>query len=121
MLRFAIVGAGNTAISLVAYVLLLHFGIPYLPSAALAYAAGIVNGYTWNRSWTFEAGDFHLPEFSRFVSVQLLGLGLNTLLLAIAVQQFDASHLAGEVLSLIPVVAITYGLNRLWTFREREA
>jgi putative flippase GtrA len=119
LVRFGIVGASNTAISLIVYILLLHFGVPYILSAPIAYAAGIANGYTWNRIWTFQTGDFHLPEFSRFLLVQMVGLGLNMALLAFAVEALGMSHLAGEVASLVPVVAVTYALNRWWAFRDR--
>ena len=55
--RFLVVGVGNTVLSFVAYRLLLAAGTPYVPAAALAFAVGAVNGYVFNRRWTFAAAD----------------------------------------------------------------
>jgi putative flippase GtrA len=121
LIRFAVVGGSSTVVALAIYTVSIALGVWYPLGAALGYGAGIVNGYTWNRRWTFEAGAFHLPEFSRYVLVQGGGLVANLIGLAFAVETLGMSKLAAEIATLIPIVLVTYVFNRWWTFAPRAA
>jgi putative flippase GtrA len=118
-LRFALVGGSNGVVTVVTYALLLAIGIAYPIAAILGYMAGIVNGYTWNRLWTFETGPFHLPEFSRYLVVQGSGLALNLLLLYALIEGVGMAKGISEILSVAPVVLLTYLFNRSWTFQPK--
>jgi putative flippase GtrA len=118
-LRFAVVGGSNGVVTVVTYSLLLAIGVAYPIAAIIGYMAGIVNGYTWNRLWTFETGRFHLPEFSRYLAVQGSGLGLNLVLLFALIEGVGMAKGISEVFSLIPVVLLTYLFNRSWTFQPK--
>jgi putative flippase GtrA len=118
LIRFALVGGSNTLVTIVSYAALIEIGVAYLLAAVIGYVAGILNGYTWNRLWTFETGPFHLPEFSRYVVVQLSGLVMNLLLLLILIETFALPTGLAEILSVVPIVLLTYSLNRSWTFRQ---
>jgi putative flippase GtrA len=118
LFRFAVVGGSNTLVTVVSYSVLIEIGLSYLVAAVIGYAAGILNGYTWNRVWTFETGPFHLPEFSRYVVVQLSGLALNLLLLLVLIEGLDIARGLAEILSVVPIVFLTFSLNRYWTFRQ---
>lgn len=119
LIRFAIVGASNGAVTLVVYTAAIALGVWYPVAASLGYAAGILNGYTWNRTWTFQTGSFHLPEFSRYVLVSGCGLAANVIGIIFAVEVLGLGELAGEIASLLPIVLVTYVVNRWWTFRPR--
>ena len=79
--RFVAVGATNTALSFVVYVVLVSAGAPYLPAGAVAFAAGAANGFVLNRRWTFGTRG----SIARYVLVQLAGLALTTGLLRLLV------------------------------------
>jgi putative flippase GtrA len=118
-LRFALVGGSNGVVTVVIYSLLLSIGVAYPIAAVIGYLGGVVNGYTWNRLWTFETGRFHFPEFSRYFVVQGSGLLLNLLVLFALVDGLGMARGISEILSLVPVVLLTYFLNRRWTFHPR--
>jgi putative flippase GtrA len=118
-LRFAVVGGSNGVVTFTVYTLLLAIGVAYPVAAIVGYAAGILNGYTWNRLWTFETGSFHFPEFSRYVVVQGSGLLLNLLLLYVLIDRLGMARGLSEILSIVPVVLLTYIFNRWWTFQPR--
>jgi putative flippase GtrA len=120
ILRFGVVGLSNTALAFAVYVIALKLGLPYLVSMFIAYAVGLVNGYTWNRSWTFETGPFEMAEFVRYLTVQAIGLGANAIALVFAVESLGWGHIVSELFAFIPVVAITFLLNRHWTFQPNE-
>jgi putative flippase GtrA len=93
--RFALVGVGNTLVSLAVYTL--------VRSAALAFSAGAVNGYLLNARWTFGC----TGSKPRYVAVQLAGLGATAAIAA----------LAGYLVALPLVTLGTFAANRTWTFR----
>lgn len=70
--RYLVVGVTNTAISFAVYALLAAAGLPYVPAAAVAFAAGAVNGYVLNRRWTFSAPDSARARIA-YVCVQAAG------------------------------------------------
>jgi putative flippase GtrA len=120
LIRFALVGASNGIVTFGLYAAMIRLGASYQPAAILGYAAGIMNGYTWNRTWTFRSGAFHLPEFCRYLLVQVGGLAANLIGLAVAVESLGMGKILAEVLSLVPIILVTFLLNRWWTFRPRS-
>ena len=114
--KFVIVGASNTVIGLVTYYLLLSLGVHYVASGAIAWTLGTINGYTWNRIWTFHRAQHRNEMAGRYLAVGLLGLGLNTALLTLLVGGLGVGNLPAELIALPMVVVITFSLNRFWTF-----
>lgn len=116
LVRFGLVGVSNTAIGLGAYALLLHAGMPYLPAGAIAWCLGTLNGYQWNRLWTFRRASHRTVMLGRYLLVGLVGLVLNSGLLALFVQVVGLGEFVAEVVSLPLVAVSTFTLNRVWTF-----
>src|SRR5271155_5453551 len=72
--KFALVGVSNTVLTLVVYTILLKgFGVWYLAASAIGFTVGAINGFLWNRRWTFSGhvGDVYTPV--RWGVVQCLG------------------------------------------------
>lgn len=98
---------------------MIAISVPYPIAGAVSYALGILNGYTWNRIWTFETGPFQGPEFARYAAIQGSAALANVGGLALAVEVFGLGELVAEVVVLVPLVLVTYVVNRNWTFRLR--
>jgi putative flippase GtrA len=106
--RFALVGVGNTVLSLVVYALLATAGLPPAAAGATAFCAGAVNGYLLNRRWTFRARDSSGSR-ARYLVVQAAGAATTSLLAwALATD--------GYLVALPLVTAATFVANRRWTF-----
>jgi putative flippase GtrA len=116
LVRFLLVGVSNTALTLAAYTLLVHAGVPPVVASAIAFGAGAVNGYRLNRTWTFHTPRGGPRAGARYVAVQLAGLGLNALGVGLAVGAAGLPRLAGEALALPPASATTFLLVRGWVF-----
>jgi putative flippase GtrA len=115
--RFAVVGATNTAITLVSYGLLVSAGIAPVAASAVAFALGALNGYRLNRGWTFRSSRRGAAAGARYVAVQLAGLGVNAAGVAVAVGWVAVPRLAGEIAILPVVTTMTFLLSRNWVFR----
>jgi len=116
--KFGVVGVSNTVLAFAVYTLLLKgFGVWYLAASAIGFAVGAVNGFLWNRRWTFRGhvGDALTPV--RWGVVQGCGLGVNLGLLYVLVHDAGLDKLLGQAFATIVVTVLTFIANRAWTFR----
>jgi putative flippase GtrA len=116
--KFGIVGVSNTLITFAVYTLLLKgFGVWYLAASAIGFVVGAVNGFLWNRRWTFRGhvGDALTPV--RWGVVQGCGLGVNLGLLYLLVHDAGLDKLLAQAFATVVVTVLTFIANRAWTFR----
>jgi putative flippase GtrA len=114
--KYAIVGVANVLIDFAIYALLLHAGVWYLAAKALSVSAATLNGYTFNRRWTFRAGRHRHALLVRYLSVQGTGLALGVVLLAALVELAGMGKLVAQLIALPGVALFTFTSNRFWTF-----
>jgi putative flippase GtrA len=117
--RFLLVGGGNTLLSFVVYRLLLALGAWYVLAAPLAFAAGAVNGYVFNRRWTFAARDSTRARII-YLAVQMAGATLTSLLVSLFVRVAGTGRDWAYLAAVAPVTLCMFAANRLWTFAERD-
>jgi putative flippase GtrA len=116
--RFLVVGAANTVVSFVTYRLLLAIGTPYVVAAPIAFGAGAVNGYVFNRRWTFGARDTTRARVL-YVVVQVGGALATTLLTMFFVRVAGLGEVAAFLVTIPPVTVGMFLANRIWTFSDR--
>jgi putative flippase GtrA len=117
-LKFGIVGVSNTLIFFAVYTVLLKvFGVWYVAASGIGFAVGAVNGFLWNRAWTFKGhvGDALTPV--RWFVVQTCGLLLNLGLVYLFVDGAGLGELVGQAVTIVIVTLVTFFVNRAWTFR----
>ena len=87
-LKFCLVGCSNVAITLSSFYFFYSFlGINYLVASVFGYSLGVLNSFCWNKLWTFKVrGTDVKKEFLRFLLVNLMGLGLNSLIMLFLVE-----------------------------------
>lgn len=132
--KFCIVGASSTLIQMATMKgveAALHSQSDM--SAQLGNGVGailaIVNGFYWNRRWTFrqhgEPGAH--SQFVRFVNVSLVGLVLNWSIFHIFLVRLGLfrgirhSDILNQLLTISCVVIWNFTANTLWTFRTPNA
>jgi putative flippase GtrA len=118
--RFLVVGVGNTALSFVAYRLLLALGAWYVIAAPIAFAVGAVNGYIFNRRWTFAARDSMRARVF-YVGFAALGALSSSLLVLFFVRSVGTGRVWAYVAAIPPVTLGMFAANRLWTFSEQRS
>jgi len=120
-IKYGIVGASNTVITLVIYAICVEVGVPSAIALAFGYLAGTFNSYLLNHFWTFRGGEReHATAGRRFATVQLCAFGVNEVLLYVLVHHagFDTTtkkELA-QVILTVPVLVVTFFVNRAWSF-----
>lgn len=118
-IKFAIVGVGGTLIDWIFYYILTRWlGIYYLLAKTLSFIIAAINNYIWNRIWTFRSKEKNITgEFIKFFLVSLVGLGLNVLIMYLAVDKLKISDFWGLILATAIVMFWNFFANKLWTFR----
>lgn len=117
--RFGIVG-GLCFVTGMAGVWLLTEGLGwhYLLSTLLAMLAANGLGWLLNRSWTYALQRRRtLPEFLRYLAVNLAGMGLSLALLALLVSTFGLHYLAACALVAIGMSLLNFQLHGRWSLR----
>lgn len=116
--KFGIVGVSNTVISFAVYILILKaFGVWYVAASGIGFAVGAINGFLWNRAWTFRGhvGDALTPV--RWFVVQSCGLLVNLALVYVFVDGVGLGKLTGQAATIAIVTVLTFFVNRAWTFK----
>jgi putative flippase GtrA len=114
---FSIVGAIGTAAHFAVLITLVHFELanPVLASATGCVVGALVN-YILNYSITFKSQNPHNTTLLKFFSVALVGLCLNSLIMAIAIQWMH--YLLSQVLATSLILLWNFICSRYWTFKE---
>lgn len=121
MAKFALVGVLNTGVDFAVFaVLALALRVPVPGAHALAYGAGVLNSYVWNRFWTFRAaGRPHAAEWWRFAAVQAVSFGCATAVLLLLAQGGGWHPVAAKAVSIAASLALNYAGSRWWVFRAQ--
>lgn len=115
--RFCVVGASNTAVTFVAFALLVLAGLPAPAASAVGFVLGAANGYVWNTRWTFADQGVGASVVPRYVAVQVLCAGLSAAGVALA-RHGGFPRVTAEIVILPGVTLIAYGLSRTIVFRR---
>jgi putative flippase GtrA len=116
LVRFGLVGATNTALTLAAYSALVALETPVALAGAVGWGVGAVNGFVLNRAWTFRGSARGALPAARYAVVALAGSALNAALVSVAVSEDHLPHIAGELAVLPPVTLLSFLLCRGWVF-----
>ena len=81
-IKFGLVGVLNTIINWILFILLNSMGVYYIISNIIAYSISTLNSYLWNSKWVFKyTGDNVNQTTFKFITLNIIGLVLNTIIL----------------------------------------
>ena len=116
--KYGIVGAGNTLLSVVIILLGAWLGSGTSRPTRSPTARGAINGYRINRSWTFRAGPSHRTLVLRYFVVQAAALVASTGLVYLLVDVAGLNKILGQLLAVAVAVVGGFLANRWWTFAD---
>ena len=114
--KYGVVGVCNVAIDFTLYALLVTLGVWYPIAKALSLTVATLNGYTFNRRWTFRAGDHQRHLLARYVIVQVSCYAANVALLAWLIEGMDQSKIVAQLIMLPFIAGASFLAQRLSTF-----
>jgi putative flippase GtrA len=116
---FTGVGAITTLIqySVVIGLAQLRNASPVLTSA-VGFILGAVVSYILNYRYTFQSTNDHSGAMIKFMVVALIGLILNTFIMAVATEYFSLHYLIAQIIATGLVLIWNFSVHLLWTFRE---
>lgn len=85
-------------------------------ATALGALGGAMVAYLANRRFTFSSVARHRRALPRFFVVAALGAGLNSLIVWVGTSALIWHYLAAQAVATVVILALTYHLNRSWTF-----
>ena len=117
-IQFGIVGCSG---------LFIDFGFTYIckeilkiqkyVSNAIGFTLAASSNYVLNRVWTFKSTDPEIfVEYSEFIIISLIGLGINTLILWIIVTKFKLNFYLSKVFAIAIVTVWNFLANAFITF-----
>lgn len=117
---FCVFGTVGTLAHYIVLVLGVELGGGPVVSSTLGFMVGALVNYVLSYYCIFRSYRAHPYTMTKFFTVAIFGLGLNTLVLSSAVYALKLHYLAGQVLATGIVVIWNFVGNRWWTFREGE-
>lgn len=120
--KFAFVGFLSFIVDWGVYFVLTRYALLfYLAAKALSFVAAATNSYIFNRRWTFRSSDKKIvQEFTKFFIISLIGLGLNTLIMYLAVHYLKINDLVAVAVATGIVLFWNFFANKFWTFKVSD-
>jgi putative flippase GtrA len=117
-LSFTAVGAVGTAAHYATLIALVQvFHAHAVVSSAAGFTVGALVNYSLNYRLTFRSTKLHHDSMPRFFLVAIIGLALNTGIMALLTEAMAVHYLVAQVVATLTVLGWTFTANRLWTFR----
>ncbi len=120
--KFAAVGGLNTLLDLGILNLLIFLsgiaiGYWYSGFKAVSFIIASINGYFWNKYWTFGVGgSVNTKEFAEFFTVSVIGFGINVGIASFLVNIVGSpAGIAGNLWANIGALAAT-AISLIWNF-----
>ncbi len=86
-------------------------------SNAIGFTLAASSNYYLNRVWTFKSTDPEIfAEYSEFIIISMIGLGINTLILWIIVTKFKLNFYLSKVFAIAVVTVWNFLANAFITF-----
>ena len=121
LFHFAVGGGTGYVVNLIVFTLLTHgVEINHLLAAVGAFVVAVSNNFLLNRHWTFKhqgSTESHAGfQAARFLTVSVVGLGVNLAVLAALVDGAGMSELPAQAIAVVVATPVNFIGNKLWTF-----
>ena len=128
-LKFAVVGASNTAVDWIVYFILTKSVLENVAEKPLAksisFIVAVINSYIWNSIWTFKNEYTSKSQstskvfiFARFLIVSLAGWGINYIVFKYSILNISEKDIIGLIFASGAATLWNFFANKFWTYRK---
>ena len=117
--RFFIVGASNTLLAYLLYVVLFKLGVDYKLALFFVYLFGIIFGYLLNRYWTFSSNKQHRLSFIKYLMWYIVVFILNLLFLIFLVDFLLLNPIYSQLFVVLIISLISFLVQKNWVFSSQ--
>lgn len=120
--KFGLVGFLSFLVDAGVYLILTRYlAVFYLLAKMISFVVAATNSYIFNRTWTFRSKNSQIRrEFVKFFLISLIGLGINSLIMFLAVDLIKLNDLFGLVIATIITMFWNFTANKLWVFHGKS-
>lgn len=120
--KFGVTGLLNTGVDyLVFTILAVWLPVNIYLAQTISYAAGTLNSYIINRSWTFRSNErFFSPTMVKFLVLNLCMLALSVILIGYFTESIGLSKLIAKACTVLVTLAISFVINNFWVFKSKQ-
>ena len=86
----------------------------------VGYSAGIINSFTWNKLWTFEAKKKTAKQFGRFLVLNLFCLLLSSAFLFVFTDYLGWAYLPVWFVTMGIITLVNFAVSKYWVFIEEH-
>ncbi len=118
--KFQVVGIINFFVDFgILSLLNLVLGMPIVLSNIISYSCGVVNSFLLNRYWTFKIKrKFLSAHFVKFIFVNLISLGVNTLAMYILADLYLFPNIWAKLIATAFSFTVNFAGNKLLVFAD---
>jgi putative flippase GtrA len=121
IIAYTAVGAAGTAVQYLILFTLVHLLLSgALVASCIGAVAGAVINYGMNYRFTFRSSERHTKTAPRFFIVAGCGVLANWAFMYLLVSISGVQYLVAQCFSTAMVLALTYWVNSLWSFKPRN-
>jgi putative flippase GtrA len=119
-LKFGIVGFTGVFIDFgITYLLKEKFKIQKYVANSCGFITAASSNYFLNRTWTFHSNNPHIAlEYSQFIFISLIGLGINNFILWILVSKYNKHFYLSKLFAIGITTIWNFGANIVFTFHS---
>jgi putative flippase GtrA len=117
-IKFALVGLLNTGVDVAIFFLLTWVGTQYVVAQIVSYSCGAGNSYLLNKFWTFRSSGLSYAEIIRFITVNLVTLGISIVVLSLLFETAGMELPMSKALATVSALAVNFLGNKLWVFKS---
>jgi putative flippase GtrA len=117
--RFGIVGVASNGALYLLYLGMTVVGMGPKLAATIAYAAGVLQTFAFNRSWSFGHGRAPGAALVRYVLAYGSGYALNMLALVLLVDRAGYPHQWVQASMILVLAVFLFAVQKFWVFRDQ--
>lgn len=117
-LKFGVVGFSGVFVDFgITWIAKEKLKIQQYVANAIGFTTAATTNYFLNRIWTFESTNPRvMVEYTEFITISLIGLGINTLVLWLLVSKFKMNFYVAKIFAIGVVTLWNFFANALITF-----